>query len=97
MGVCIDVTGNAVCCPTGMGNSTGSCQRGEGNFLLEFLDSALGFYSADRTVFKYRNTGRIIAAVFQVAQTFQQYLSGLSEATVSNYTCLLYTSDAADE
>lgn len=35
---------------------------------------------------KTRDTRRIIAAVFQVAQSFQQYFGGLSEATVSNYT-----------
>ena len=72
--------------PTGMGNAAGTGQRGEGKLFLQLLDAALGFYGADGAILKNRDTRRIIAAVFQVAQSFQQYFGGLSEATVSNYT-----------
>ena len=86
VGMGIDVAGDAMGSPTGMGNAAGTGQRGEGKLFLQLLDAALGFYGADDAILKNRDARRIIAAVFQVAQSFQQYFGGLSEATVSNYT-----------
>ena len=82
----VDVAGDAMGGPTGVGDAAVPVDRSLLQLVGQFLDAPLGFYRPDDTILKDGEAGGILSPVLQVSQSFEQYFFGLPEAAVSNDT-----------
>ncbi|MMZ65409.1 hypothetical protein D1872_278130 [compost metagenome] len=82
----IDIRRFAVRCPTGMADTGGPYQRSPFQLGLEVSQAADRFGDLQSVLRKHRNPRRIIPAVLQLLQSFQQNRLRVSLPDISNDT-----------